>query len=238
MKIPKLKLSIALFVVGASTLALLVLAANHHEISAHKHQLAESVGNVLKYGWTLFIIYFFAKVLRVTPVRETVKLAKKITIPSILQNVLVLIAVVAISLCLYRWVPILNFSWLYLLPANTSSGGPTNIVMIPLQIRYVGIGFVLLFALCVPTLARREEIVYRLGTRNWRDGSIRSVKFGLAHCLMGVPLCVGVALCVSGLWYTLQYFRGGIERSTLHHSIYNWIIVCGALVWTIVQVLH
>jgi hypothetical protein len=35
----------------------------------------------------------------------------------------------------------------------------------------------------------------------------------------------GLALSLGGLWLTHQYFRGGVERSALHHTAYNLILV-------------
>ena len=42
---------------------------------------------------------------------------------------------------------------------------------------------------------------------------------------MGVPVCAGLALSLGGLWLTHQYFRGGVERSTLHPTAYNLMLV-------------
>jgi hypothetical protein len=52
---------------------------------------------------------------------------------------------------------------------------------------------------------------------------LRSLTFGLVHCLAGVPLGVGLAITLAGLWFSWQYKKGGIERSTIYHSTNNLI---------------
>ena len=94
-----------------------------------------------------------------------------------------------------------------------------------LQWKYYAMLFlpVLLFAL--PSLARYEEDDFREGTRNWAQGVKRSIKFGLVHLIVLIPLGAAFALSIGGLWFTHQYFKGGVERSTVYHSVYNSIIV-------------
>jgi hypothetical protein len=42
---------------------------------------------------------------------------------------------------------------------------------------------------------------------------------------------VGLALAVGGLWFTHQYFRGGVERSTVHHLTYNLLVAVAMIVY-------
>lgn len=124
-----------------------------------------------------------------------------------------------------RWAcPWLDRSWLYLIPGN--DGHATNIMVAPVTLPFIGLPFLILLTLCLPMFAYREEIKFRLGTTNWRQGIRRSLWFGLAHSLWsGIPLYGGLALTIGGLWFTFQYFKGGVERSTRHHLAYNLLIM-------------
>ncbi len=148
---------------------------------------------------------------------------KQIRPRMIVQNTLLVAVTFLTAFGLLKLFPFLNLSWVYLIPGN--DGQPVNIGLAPLRIKYFGILFLLLFALNIPRLAYAEEMTYRRGTKDWRDGLARSLRFGLAHCVVGVPVYAGLALSISGLWYTYQYFRGGVPTSTLHHATYNLVIV-------------
>lgn len=143
------------------------------------------------------------------------------------QNFGILVVVAAVAFGLRFALPFLDRSWLYLLPGAEPGG--MNILMAPMHWRIPGIVFLLLLIPVLPRFAADEERRYREGTRDWRHGALRSLRFGLVHCWMGVPIYAGLALGVGGLWFTHQYFRGGVARSTLHHATYNLIIVVIAL---------
>ncbi len=146
--------------------------------------------------------------------------------------------------------PILNFSWFTLLLQHANSpagaargaaapgGGLTagNILMEPLSYRWLALPFVALLFFLLPQLAMTEEVIFRRGTRNWAHGIYRSVAFGLAHVSMGIPLGAALALSIGGLWFTYQYFRGGIERSATHHLTYNLLALCLIVVLVLVPV--
>ncbi len=70
-----------------------------------------------------------------------------------------------------------------------------------------------------------EEKWFRLGTQNWFEGLYMSLFFGIVHCLVGIPIAAGLAITFAGLWFTHQYFIGGIELSALHHTTYNLVAV-------------
>lgn len=70
-----------------------------------------------------------------------------------------------------------------------------------------------------------EEELFRDGTRNWRHVLPRSLVFGLMHLLPGVPIAAALALTIAGLWFTRQYFRGGVARSTTYHLAWDYELV-------------
>ncbi|HRF59804.1 MAG TPA: hypothetical protein PLH94_07815 [Fimbriimonadaceae bacterium] len=138
-------------------------------------------------------------------------------------------------LLIVLWPSVLGWTWLMLLarPEEAANAGQ-NLNLAPAQIPYVGLLFVALLALSVPRFARYEEEQFRRGTKGPGDALVRSVKFGLVHCIVGVPIGLGLALTIPGLWFTYQYRRGGVRRAVFVHSIYNWLILialAGWLVW-------
>lgn len=169
----------------------------------------------------------------------------QIRLSILLQSTLVLAVVaVAIGLLLSLDNPILNFSWLTLLAPQlgdapggiggpSSAGGgpgageppPGNIILEPLAYRWLAVPFLLLLLFVLPSLAAAEERLFRQGTRGWRQGLVRSLIFGLAHWPMGIPLGAALALSIGGLWFTYQYFRGGVARSTIYHLTYNLLAI-------------
>lgn len=67
----------------------------------------------------------------------------------------------------------------------------------------------------IPLLAYAEEVAFRAGAESRTPvGRVRvAVTFGLVHCLMGVPLAVGIALVISGAVYDRVYVRSHRARS-------------------------
>lgn len=143
-------------------------------------------------------------------------------------------------------VPGLNYGWINLF--FSGEGGhmlikpimevskSTNILfrlMVPI--------FLIALAFVLPFLAKYEEQMFRKGHYDWNSIAKQSVKFGLEHCLVGVPLAAGIALIVLGLFYGLKYKRAfdrnvntmGYRRaedeavmvSTTYHTMYNMIVV-------------
>jgi hypothetical protein len=56
------------------------------------------------------------------------------------------------------------------------------------------------------------------------------VQFGMVHCLIGIPIGVGMALSIGGGYFTWCYLRGyrateseaaGVTESTRAHLAYN-----------------
>lgn len=85
--------------------------------------------------------------------------------------------------------------------------------------------FLPLLFFALPSLAKLEEEDFRNGTLDWSDGIKRSIKFGLAHLFVLIPIGAALALNVGRLWFTYQYFKGGVERSNVYHSAYNSVVV-------------
>ena len=96
--------------------------------------------------------------------------------------------------------------------------------------------FLMLLAPAVPLLALREEETFRQGAEGWSNvkRAGRSVLFGLAHALIGIPIGVALALSFGGAYFTLVYLRGFGRTGNQHaaclesawaHTTYNLTIV-------------
>lgn len=115
---------------------------------------------------------------------------------------------------------LMGWSVLSLIGAN---GGNLNTAGATLP--YLGIIFCLLLLAVLPWFAQIEEELFRAGTKNWSNALKRSIYFGFAHMIMGVPLGGAIALILPGLYFTYEYFKGGVERSTQAHFQYNFVAV-------------
>jgi len=158
----------------------------------------------------------------------------------ILQNIGIIALVILAAVGLFKLNPKF-FGWSWFALFNKREDGQysgINVAIIPAQVKYFGLFFIILLALNLPHLAEIEEKMFRLDTMNWMDGIINSIIFGLVHCLVGVPICAGIAISISGLWYTHQYFLGGVAQSALHHTTYNLIIVAILFIGMLIVHIH
>lgn len=117
------------------------------------------------------------------------------------------IIVFILAFSLYQLHPILQFGWLFSL---VQSGNDTVDTEMQQEIPYENIitislyGFIfmalIVFMLLIPKYAYDEEKIFReryvFSSRKKRV--IQSIKFGLAHLIMGIPVSAALALSVSG----------------------------------------
>jgi phosphatidylethanolamine-binding protein (PEBP) family uncharacterized protein len=97
--------------------------------------------------------------------------------------------------------------------------------------------FLGLLVFALPLLVTREEEMFRMGAESWTPWrrARRSVEFGLAHALIGIPVGVALALSVGGGYFTWAYLRGvrrsggsqraGVLESARSHLAYNVTIL-------------
>jgi hypothetical protein len=147
----------------------------------------------------------------------------------IAQNSIVVVMVICAYASLAKIHPL--FGWGLASLLKTKNKG--NILVMPMNIKYFGIIFGGVLLLNLPKYAMMEEEMFRQGTNGWAEALAMSVVFGLVHCLVGVPVGVGLALSVAGTWFNYQYFQGGVELSAQHHFTYNLIIFGLAFVFII-----
>jgi hypothetical protein len=182
---------------------------------------------LIKFAWCLMCtvplvgLLFDQKV-----VAQNLAVFSSITWLTVGQNILLIVIIFASSIGLAKAVPFLKWSVLSLVPTEDGKEREgTNIHLIPLQVKYLGLIFAALLAFNLPLVTRTEEMIFRNGLMNWQQGLLSSLLFGFAHCLVGVPLVAGICLTIAGIWFTHTYFVGGVELSTLHHTTYDLILV-------------
>lgn len=100
----------------------------------------------------------------------------------------------------------------------------------------------IMFILALPFLAEVEEKFFRQGVHSWKGITINSIKFGLIHLTMGIPICWALTLSVPGFLFACRYkytyhrhlkkFKNeakaqeaGVVASTADHAIYNAILI-------------
>ena len=140
-----------------------------------------------------------------------------------LLNLAVQVIVVVVAMYLVQF-PVLDWNWWRLIDTGASAYG-TNASLAWITIPFIAPIFIVLLAITMPVFALTEEVIFRDGTLNWTSAIWRSIAFGLIHCTVGVSIGIGLALSIAGLWFSYQYFRGGIRRSTAYHTAWNLSIL-------------
>lgn len=145
------------------------------------------------------------------------------------STVLVVSLVIGMAALLITYVPYFDknpFLWFFSETFGWGDGnGGGNLTFSGLQWKWYALLYLPILMFAVPSLAQYEEEAYRQGTRDWKHGFLRSIRFGLIHLIMMIPIGAAFALSISGLWFTHHYFKGGVQRSTTYHAVYNSIIV-------------
>ena len=163
-------------------------------------------------------------------------LVQGVRLRHVLLAIPVLAAVIGVALALFT-LPGLSWGWWTALGGegnpvfgtNQSTQGSPLEVIVPLV-------FLVLLVPGLPLLVEREEQVFRRGAE--RRTSVqnvgRSVMFGLAHAIVGIPIGAALALSIGGAYLTIMYLRGwrttgtqagALAESTRAHLAYNLVIV-------------
>ena len=188
------------------------------------------VSPALKWIWCILLTFSLGITLFDGKLQQNLTIISNITGWMVTQNLAVIAMVGLTFFALTKLSPVFSWSWLSFFRSQEdgvidSKPQGENLNIMPMKIKYFGLIFTLLLIVNLPSLAMSEEKMFRSGTADWLDGLFISCLFGMTHCLAGVPIGVGIALTWGGLWFTHQYFSGGIELSMLHHTTYNLIIV-------------
>ncbi len=204
-----------------------------------------SVGGFLRLALTLYVISLLSSPIQSAPsnffnkkLRRYWIYLRKWSLGAIIQSALVASVILGTWMFLASSFPLLRTS-LYSIATDvlrmTEAGEPPVAPPAddPQTIRVnrivgviVGL-FILSMLPVIPVAAYREECWFREGTDTWTVAIWRSCKFGFAHPLFLpiLPLAMAVPLALVGLWLTLHYWKGGLERSTLYHALYNFCVI-------------
>jgi hypothetical protein len=141
--------------------------------------------------------------------------------------------------------PVLSFGWWTMIggegnPVVGVTDKDYGIVSVVVPLFFIG-----LLIVGLPLLVAREEWVFRRGAeRRGTTANVgRSVLFGLAHAVIGIPIGAALALSIGGLYLTSCYLEGWKEtrtqsgallESTRAHLAYNLTIIALVLVSLVV----
>lgn len=179
------------------------------------------LGEKLLFAFGVFVLMVMQVACLLTGGLQTsMAMIAQITAGMVIQSLVIVALVLGVYCALTRLHPFFDWSW-----ASLIGKSPINIGLIPIKVKYLGLVFLILLILNLPTYALVEEEIFRAGTDNWVEGIWRSLLFGLAHCLSGISLGAGLAVSVTGLWLTHCYFVGGVQYAALHHTTYNIILI-------------
>ena len=136
----------------------------------------------------------------------------------------------------------MTWSWISMLGSDGSSDPSGNIVAAPFKSGSVLIigGFWFLLSLALPYLAKGEEQAFRSMVFGTKNRIITSIKFGLVHMIVGVPLFIALILAVAGYIFSIFYVKAfykaakvdpytaddvAVNVSTSVHAKYNFLII-------------
>lgn len=145
--------------------------------------------------------------------------------------------VTATAVVLLVQLPPLDWGWWTALGGfgNPVTGGTERTTGTALE-WLVPLVFVTMLLPALPLFAEAEERIFRLGAeRRSRWGRVRrSVEFGLAHAIIGIPIGAALGLSVGGLYFTSCYMRmfrrtgdqnASMLESTRAHTAYNATVI-------------
>ena len=149
---------------------------------------------------------------------------------------IVLAAVIVVASVLLL-VPGLDWGWWTAIGGggNPVTGTTDQTAGTPLE-WLVPLVFLTLLLPAIPLFALAEERSFRRGseTWSWPKRIRRTIEFGLAHALIGIPIGVALALSCGGAYFMWAYLREYRKRhsqreavleSARAHAVYNVIIV-------------
>ena len=150
----------------------------------------------------------------------------------------------------------MTWSWISMLSGDGTDAQGGNIMAAPFKsgsVIIIGI-FWLLLTLALPYLAKGEEQTFRGLIFGTKRRIITSIKFGLIHMVVGVPLFIALVISVVGYIFSIFYVKAfnkaakvdpytanevAINVSTSVHAKYNFLIITiGALLAILVTVLR
>ena len=143
----------------------------------------------------------------------------------------------ATAVVLLVQVPVLDWGWWSALGGfgNPVTGGTERTTGTALE-WLIPLVFVILLLPALPLFAEAEERMFRVGAeqRSAWGRLRRSVEFGLAHAIIGIPIGAALGLSVGGMYFTWSYLRmfrrtgdqnAAMLESTRAHTAYNATVI-------------
>jgi hypothetical protein len=147
------------------------------------------------------------------------------------------LTVVVIVASLLLLVPGLDWGWWTAIggEGNPVTGTTDQTAGTPLA-WIIPVVFLLLLLPAIPLFALAEEGAFRRGCERWTwpRRVRRTIEFGLAHALIGIPIGVALALSCGGAYFMWSYLRSyrrhhlqaeAVLESARAHAVYNALIV-------------
>jgi len=172
-------------------------------------------------------------------------------------EVLGVISLTAVAVAILWQVPGLKYGWLNLFYENAGNmmikpvmdGTESESRLIRLSVPL----FLLALTLALPFLAREEEDWFRKGHTHWNSILKQSVKFGLVHLFVGVPLAGALVIILPGFFYGYKYKRTfdrlmeegrglpnamdeALMVSITNHTLYNTTLILFLILTTLTRV--
>ena len=178
--------------------------------------------------------------------RKTLGVVQGLRTRHFVRAIPIVVAIVSTAFVLIQ-LPVLSWGWWTMIggegnPAVGVTDRDFGILSVVIPLFFIG-----LLIVGLPLLVAREEWVFRRGaeTRGTATNLGRSLVFGLAHAVVGIPIGAALALSIGGLYLTRCYLDGWKEtrsqsgallESTRAHLAYNLTII--TLVLTSLLVLY
>jgi hypothetical protein len=157
-----------------------------------------------------------------------------------------MLLVVMICITILIEVPIIKYGWF-----NFFSQGPGNIIVAPIfegtlseitAVRLLPPIFFSVLFFALPFLAYDEERYFRRGYTAWVPMIKQSIKFGLIHLYVGIPIAAALVIILPGFFYACKYRsaykksilvgipeKESVEQAVLHstayHTMFNSLLV-------------
>lgn len=186
-----------------------------------------------------------------------IAILKRFRLGMLIRVIGIMLMTIAIALLLVYFVPGMKYGWANLVYTD---GG--NLLIQPIQqgshstsvlVRMMVPVFFLALLIALPFLAKSEEEGFRKGYIHWGEIMWQSLKFGLMHCIVGVPFGVGLALSIPGFFFACMYRRSfilstrefedisqaeeeAIMVSTTYHTMYNVVAVMLLLIFALMAI--
>lgn len=176
---------------------------------------------------------------------------KRFRFHMLFETIGIVFLVLLTYILLVSFLPFLSWGWsqlfiegggnIYIAPVAAVSEHSSHWFMKALP--FLFLGGLLVF---VPFFAKAEEKWFRYECEKWREIIPQSIKFGLVHLIVGVPIATGIALIILGLYFGYKYKKAfdkniknmnyseaseeALMASTVYHSFYNSFLVLILLV--------